>query len=80
MAKEKKLPKIGVPVAYKGCWIVPVGNGFDCVDRATGRWIHLPDSRRAKWNATVWTRLRDEFGGSTIKTFTQEQIMEGLEQ
>lgn len=78
MAKEKKLPKIDVPVAYKGCWIVRVGDGYDCVDRATGRWIHLPDSRRAKWNATVWTRLSEEFGGSSIKRFTQEQIMEGM--
>lgn len=78
MKKEKQLPKVGVPVAYKGCWIVRVGDGYDCVDRATGRWIHLPDSRRAKWNATVWTRLSDEFGGSSVKTFTQEQIMEGM--
>ena len=80
MAKQKKPLKIGVPVRYKNCWIVQVGNGYDCVDRTTGRWIHLPDSRRAKWNASVWSRLSNEFGGSSIKTFTPEQIMEGLEQ
>lgn len=76
--KTKQLPKVGVPVPYKGCWIVKVGDGFDCVDRVTGKWIHLPDSRRAKWNASVWSRLTDEFSGSSVKTFTQEQILEGL--
>jgi hypothetical protein len=23
--------------------------------------MHVPNQRTAKWNATVWTRLRDEF-------------------
>jgi hypothetical protein len=40
---------------------VPVGEGFDVVDKTTGRWMHVPNQRTAKWNATVWTRLRDEF-------------------
>ena len=35
--------------------------GFDVVDKTTGRWMHVPNQRTAKWNATVWTRLRDEF-------------------
>ena len=78
MSKQKQLPKVGVPVAYKGCYIVRVSNGYDCVDRATGKWIHLPDSRRAKWNASVWSRLSNDFGGSSVKTFTTEQILEGL--
>jgi hypothetical protein len=26
--------------------------------------MHVPSQRVAKWNATVWTRLRDEFGGN----------------
>ena len=56
--------KIGVPTGYKGCIIVPVGGGFDVVDRTSGRWMHVPSQRVAKWNATVWTRLRDEFGGN----------------
>jgi hypothetical protein len=76
--KEKQLPKIGVPIPYKSCYIVRVGNGFDCVDRATGKWIHLPDSRRAKWNASVWSRLSDEFSGSSIKAFSAELIQEGM--
>lgn len=76
--KTKQPPKVGIPVAYKSCWIVRVGNGYDCVDRSTGRWIHLPDSRRAKWNASVWSRLTDEFSGSTVRTFTNAQILEGL--
>ena len=78
MSKQKQLPKVGVPVAYKGCYIVRVSNGYDCVDRATGKWIHLPDSRRAKWNASIWTRLTDEFGASSQKIFTPDQILEGL--
>jgi hypothetical protein len=57
-----KSVNIGVPTGYKGCIIVPVGDGFDVVDRASGRWMHAPNQRTAKWNATVWTRLRDEFG------------------
>jgi hypothetical protein len=53
--------KIGVPCSYRGCIIVPVNNGFDVVDKTTGRWMHVANQRTAKWNATVWTRLRDEF-------------------
>ena len=56
-----KQANIGVPTGYKGCIIVPVNDGFDVVDRASGRWMHVPNQRTAKWNATVWTRLRDEF-------------------
>jgi hypothetical protein len=56
-----KAVTIGVPTGYKGCIIVPVNDGFDVVDRASGRWMHVPNQRTAKWNATVWTRLRDEF-------------------
>jgi hypothetical protein len=56
-----KQVNIGVPTGYKGCIIVPVNDGFDVIDRASGRWMHVPNQRTAKWNATVWTRLRDEF-------------------
>jgi len=76
--KVKQLPKVGIPVAYKSCYIVRVGDGYDCVDRATGKWIHLPDSRRAKWNASVWSRLSDEFSNSSIKSFSTELIQEGM--
>ena len=76
--KDKQLPKVGIPVAYKGCYIVRVDNGYDCVDRATGKWIHLPDSRRAKWNASVWSRLTNDFGGSSVREFSAEQILEGM--
>lgn len=76
--KAKQLPKVGVPVPYKGCYIVRVDNGYDCVDRATGKWIHLPDSRRAKWNASVWSRLTNDFGGSSVKEFSAELILEGM--
>lgn len=76
--KAKQLPKVGIPVPYKGCYIVRVDNGYDCVDRATGKWIHLPDSRRAKWNASVWSRLTNDFGGSSVRTFAMSEILEGM--
>jgi hypothetical protein len=60
-----KTTKIGAPVSYKNCYIVPVNDGFDVVDKTSGRWIHLPSQRLAKWNATVWTRLSVEFDTST---------------
>ncbi len=57
--------KIGVPTSYRNCIIVPVGKGFDVVDKTTGRWMHVPNQRTAKWNATVWTRLSEEFDTHT---------------
>lgn len=60
----KRNAKIGVPTSYRGCILVPVGAGFDVIDRISGRWMHVPNQRTAKWNATVWTRLRDEFEGN----------------
>lgn len=59
--KPNKPTVIGVPTGYKGCIIVPVNDGFDVVDRVTGKWMHVPSQRVAKWNATVWTRLSGEF-------------------
>jgi hypothetical protein len=53
--------KIGLPCSYRNCIIVPVNDGFDVVDKTTGRWMHVANQRTAKWNATVWTRLSDEF-------------------
>jgi len=71
-----KQVNIGVPTGYRGCIIVPVGDGFDVVDRASGRWMHVPNQRTAKWNATVWTRLRDEFGESEPLTVLPTVIAE----
>jgi hypothetical protein len=59
-----KTTKIGTPVSYKNCYIVPVNDGFDVVDKTTGRWIHMASQRLAKWNATVWTRLSTDFDTS----------------
>lgn len=59
-----KTVKIGTPVSYRNCYIVPVNEGFDVVDKTTGRWIHIKSQRLAKWNATVWTRLSVEFDSS----------------
>lgn len=53
--------KLGPVSTYKGCYIVPVNEGFDVVDRLTGRWTHYANQRSARWNATVWTRLNGEF-------------------
>jgi hypothetical protein len=71
-----KQVNIGVPTGYKGCIIVPVNDGFDVVDRASGRWMHVPNQRTAKWNATVWTRLRDEFGESEPLTMLPTVVAE----
>jgi hypothetical protein len=60
-----KTTKIGTPVSYKNCYIVPVNDGFDVVDKTTGRWIHMASQRLAKWNATVWTRLSTDFDTSS---------------
>ena len=59
-----KTTKIGAPVSYRNCYIVPVNNGFDLIDKTSGRWIHVASQRLAKWNATVWTRLSMEFDTS----------------
>jgi hypothetical protein len=56
--------KIGCPVTYKDCFILPVNDGFDVVDKRTGKWVHFSSQRLAKWNATVWTRLSKEFDDS----------------
>jgi hypothetical protein len=71
-----KQVNIGVPTGYKGCIIVPVNDGFDVVDRASGRWMHVANQRTAKWNATVWTRLRDEFGESEPLTMLPTVVAE----
>ena len=59
-----KTTKIGTPVSYRNCYIVPVNSGFDVIDKTTGRWIHIASQRLAKWNATVWSRLSMEFDTS----------------
>lgn len=71
-----KQVNIGVPTGYKGCIIVPVNDGFDVIDRVSGRWMHVPNQRTAKWNATVWTRLRDEFGESEPLTVLPPVVAE----
>jgi len=71
-----KQVNIGVPTGYKGCIIVPVGDGFDVIDRVSGRWMHVLNQRTAKWNATVWTRLRDEFGESEPLTVLPTVVAE----
>ena len=70
-----KTTKIGTPVSYKNCYIVPVNDGFDVVDKTTGRWIHLASQRLAKWNATVWTRLSTDFDTSNpLSTKKMEKL------
>jgi hypothetical protein len=70
-----KTTKIGTPVSYKNCYIVPVNDGFDVVDKTTGRWIHMASQRLAKWNATVWTRLSIDFDTSNpLSTKKMEKL------
>ena len=70
-----KTATIGAPVSYKNCYIVPVNNGFDVVDKTSGRWIHITSQRLAKWNATVWTRLSTDFDTSNpLSTKKMEKL------
>lgn len=71
-----KTTKIGTPVSYKNCYIVPVNDGFDVVDKTTGRWIHMASQRLAKWNATVWTRLSMDFDTSNPLSNTKLSKLE----
>jgi hypothetical protein len=71
-----KTTKIGTPVSYKNCYIVPVNDGFDVVDKTTGRWIHMASQRLAKWNATVWTRLSTDFDTSNPLSNTKLTTLE----
>ena len=71
-----KTTKIGTPVSYKNCYIVPVNDGFDVVDKTTGRWIHMASQRLAKWNATVWTRLSVDFDTSNPLPTTKLTTLE----
>ena len=71
-----KTTKIGTPVSYKNCYIVPVNDGFDVVDKTTGRWIHMASQRLAKWNATVWTRLSTDFDTSNPLSNTKLSKLE----
>jgi hypothetical protein len=59
------------PTAYRACILVPKGGGFDVIDTRTGHWIHVPSQRLAKWNATVYTRLSDEFNASEVRGIPQ---------
>lgn len=73
---SNRYAKIGVPTSYRNCIIVPVGSGFDVVDKTTGKWMHVPNQRTAKWNATVWTRLSGEFDLKTpLKKLPEVQMV-----
>ena len=55
----KKLPEI---INYKGTVLVSRSDAtVDVIDSATGRWFVAKNMRAAKWNASVWTRLCNEF-------------------
>jgi hypothetical protein len=60
-------PKITAPVQYKHCIITAVGgnpsNGYD-VFESSGRWFHVSTQKRAKWWASIHTRLQTEFGSN----------------
>lgn len=73
-----KTVTIGAPVSYRNCYIVPVNNGFDVVDKTSGRWIHIHSQRLAKWNATVWTRLSMDFDTSTPLSNAKITSLEGI--
>lgn len=49
------------PTKYKHCIITPAigAKGFDVFD-GNGRWFNVPDQRRAKWWASIHSRLKSE--------------------
>lgn len=44
---------------YKDAYLVEHNKGIDVMDKDTGRWYTTYSIRSAKWNAAVWTRLRN---------------------
>ena len=55
----KQLPEI---INYKSTMLVNRdGTTVDVIDASTGRWFVAKSMRAAKWNASVWTRLNNEF-------------------
>lgn len=56
--------KMGPVSTWAGCFVLPINNGFDIVDRKTGRWAHMKNRRSARWWASVWTRIDSEFAAS----------------
>lgn len=56
--------KLGPVSLWAGCFVLPVNDGFDIVDRKSGRWAHFKNRRSARWSASVWTRLDSEFSAS----------------
>lgn len=55
---------MGPVTTWAGCFVMPVNQGFDIVDRKTGRWAHMKTRRSARWWASVWTRMDLEFAAS----------------
>ena len=54
-------------INYKNAYIVPMGDGVDIVDQTTGHWYRAKSVQAAKWNLSVWHRLRREFKADTHK-------------
>lgn len=46
-------------VSYKDTFLVEHTRGVDVMDKVTGHWYTTHSLRSAKWNASVWTRLRN---------------------
>lgn len=47
--------------SYRGAFLVQHPRGVDVVDKETGRWYQAKSLRSAKWNYTVWDRLKRQF-------------------
>lgn len=45
-------------ISYKDAFLVEHNKGFDVMDKETGYWYTTHSMRSAKWNASVWSRLR----------------------
>ena len=49
-------------ISHAKCVIVKRGYSCDLIDPVTGRWQVFKTPRAARWNATVWSRLSEDFG------------------
>jgi hypothetical protein len=51
-----------IPIEHAGHVVVDHPTHVDLIDPESGRWQQFPTMRAAKWNATVYNRIRKGFG------------------
>lgn len=66
-----RVKQITHPTRYAQAIITPAAGGFDLINPQTGRWSHFPTQRAAKWWASVWSSVNEQFATSTIREIPQ---------